>query len=212
MGIISKGIMGGFSGTVGTVVGSSWQGIDYIRSRPTYRKDRQFTTEQVDQQLKFGLVTRFSHSLADLLNLTYKRYSKRQTARNSAVSYLLKNAVAGSSPHFYLNYAKVLVSRGLLLGAKEARAMAGPGTTITITWGNNAGAGGAKTNDRAIVVAYCPELEQSCYAITAARRSSGTTSLEVSGFMGCRVHTWLSFMTENGKGMANSVYAGALDL
>ena len=29
MGTISKGILGGFSGTVGTVIGGSWKGIDY---------------------------------------------------------------------------------------------------------------------------------------------------------------------------------------
>ncbi len=33
MGTISKGILGGFSGKVGTVVGGSWKGIDYMRSR-----------------------------------------------------------------------------------------------------------------------------------------------------------------------------------
>jgi hypothetical protein len=28
---ISQGILGGFSGTVGTVVGGHWRGIDYMR-------------------------------------------------------------------------------------------------------------------------------------------------------------------------------------
>jgi hypothetical protein len=38
MGKISKGILGGFSGTVGTVVGGKWKGIDYMRSKPSIRK------------------------------------------------------------------------------------------------------------------------------------------------------------------------------
>ncbi len=33
MGTISKGILGGFSGTVGTVIGGSWKGIEYMRSQ-----------------------------------------------------------------------------------------------------------------------------------------------------------------------------------
>ena len=32
MGIIKKGILGGFSGIVGNVGGASWKGIDYIGS------------------------------------------------------------------------------------------------------------------------------------------------------------------------------------
>src|SRR5690606_508733 len=35
MGIIKQGILGGFSGKVGNVVGASWKGIDYIRSLPS---------------------------------------------------------------------------------------------------------------------------------------------------------------------------------
>ena len=33
MGTISKGILGGFSGKVGTVIGGNWKGIDYMRSK-----------------------------------------------------------------------------------------------------------------------------------------------------------------------------------
>jgi hypothetical protein len=32
---ISNGILGGFSGTAGTVVGGKWKGIDYMHSKPT---------------------------------------------------------------------------------------------------------------------------------------------------------------------------------
>lgn len=34
MGTFSKGILGGFSGTVGTVIGGNWKGIQYMRSQP----------------------------------------------------------------------------------------------------------------------------------------------------------------------------------
>ena len=34
MGTVKKGILGDFSGKVGSVVGSNWKGIGYIRSLP----------------------------------------------------------------------------------------------------------------------------------------------------------------------------------
>ena len=37
MGTIKKGILGGFSGIVGTVVGANWRGMDIMRSRPKAR-------------------------------------------------------------------------------------------------------------------------------------------------------------------------------
>ena len=38
MGTINKGILGGFSGKVGNVVGGTWKGIDYMRSKSNHRK------------------------------------------------------------------------------------------------------------------------------------------------------------------------------
>jgi hypothetical protein len=37
MGTINKGILGGFSGKVGTVVGGTWKGIDYMCSKSNRR-------------------------------------------------------------------------------------------------------------------------------------------------------------------------------
>jgi hypothetical protein len=209
---VTKGIQGGFSGAVGTVVGSSWRGIDYMRSHASYPKGRTYSLAQLDQQRKFGLVNSFTKTLTDLLRTTYKLYAKRQSGVNSATSYLLQKAIAGSSPHFELDYSKVLISRGNLLGARNAGVRMDADGIITFTWINNAGAGGAKTSDRAIIVAYCPELKQSRYAITTASRSSSTVSMPAAAFSGYPIHTWLGFIAENEKAIANSVYAGALGL
>ena len=50
MGRISKGILGGFSGTVGTVVGGNWKGIDYMRSKTTSRKSGSSIAQDVHLQ------------------------------------------------------------------------------------------------------------------------------------------------------------------
>ena len=51
-GTIQKGILGGFSGKVGTVVGGSWKGIDYMRCKSN-RRNFNHTDKQLAQQLKF---------------------------------------------------------------------------------------------------------------------------------------------------------------
>jgi hypothetical protein len=37
MATFEKGILGGFSGKVGTVIGGNWKGIDFMRSRANKR-------------------------------------------------------------------------------------------------------------------------------------------------------------------------------
>ena len=48
MGTFKNGILGGFSGTLGPAVGSSWKGINVIRSRPTRKRYR--TSEEKTRQ------------------------------------------------------------------------------------------------------------------------------------------------------------------
>ncbi|MFD1166317.1 hypothetical protein ACFQ2C_11935 [Sphingobacterium daejeonense] len=40
MAIISKGILGAYYGKVGEVVGSSWRGINYVKSLPRKIKEQ----------------------------------------------------------------------------------------------------------------------------------------------------------------------------
>ncbi|MDD4417119.1 MAG: DUF6266 family protein, partial [Proteiniphilum sp.] len=55
MGTIKQGILGGFSGKVGNIVGASWRGIDYIRSMPASVRNPR-TVAQVSQRTRFALI------------------------------------------------------------------------------------------------------------------------------------------------------------
>ena len=52
MGKIKQGILGGFRGTVGTVVGSSWNGIAYMKGKPQSVKNPK-TAAQLQQRAYF---------------------------------------------------------------------------------------------------------------------------------------------------------------
>ena len=52
MGKIKQGILGGFKGKVGTVIGSSWNGIAYMRGLPQSQKDPK-TAAQIAQRAFF---------------------------------------------------------------------------------------------------------------------------------------------------------------
>ena len=210
MGRLNKGILGGFSGVVGTVVGSNWNGIDYMRSKPARRSAASYSQAQRDQQQKFTRAVAFMQTLGNLTDITFHAYAVRQTGRNSAISYLLKNAITGSSPLFSIDYSKVLISRGNLLMPTGVTAVAGTASRVHFSWTNNGGDGKAKNNDRAVVVVHCPILNQSVYSITSATRSAETVSIEVAAFNGYTVHTWIGFLSDDWKLVANSVYTGQL--
>ncbi len=54
MGTINQGILGGFSGKVGSVIGASWKDISYMRTRAVNTKDAH-TEKQLNQRARFTL-------------------------------------------------------------------------------------------------------------------------------------------------------------
>lgn len=209
MGIISKGILGGFSGTVGTVIGGSWKGITYMRSQPARRTSNP-SEAQLLQQAKFRLAMRFVTSLSGLFVISFRQYANRMTGINSAFSYLLKNAITGTYPSYTIDYSKVLISRGDLPNAENPTAAAVAGSIINFTWTNNTGTGKASNDDTAILVVYCPALHLALYTTNGAARSSGSQAYNAAVFEGEQVETWVGFISANGREIASSIYTGQL--
>jgi hypothetical protein len=118
MGTIKKGILGGFSGKVGTVVGASWKGISYMRSLPQHVKTPR-TEGQISQRSKFALTLNFLKPITGFLRTGWKLYAHRQSPFNAAMSYALANAINRTYPNYAIDPSKVLVSRGSLAPAGQ---------------------------------------------------------------------------------------------
>ena len=129
MGKIKKGILGGFNGKVGTVIGSSWRGIAYMRSLPQNVRNPR-TEPQVRQRSKFTETLKFLKPLTPMLRVGWKHYGHRQSAFNAATSYTIANAIVGELPNFEIDASRVLISRGSLTQAINATAAIDNGTII----------------------------------------------------------------------------------
>ena len=209
MGRISKGILGGFSGTVGTVVGGNWKGIDYMRSKAVSRTSGTSTAQEV-HRAKFALATKFNRSMKDLLSISFRDFANKMTGTNSALSFTLKNAVVGIYPDLKIDYAQVLVARGNMPNALTPSSASTAAGVVSFSWTDNSGVGNAHPSDSTILVAYCESLNQTQYTIGGATRSSGSGTLKVPSFRGKEVQTWLAFIGHRGKEIATSVYTGAV--
>jgi hypothetical protein len=207
MGTINKGILGGFSGKVGTVIGGTWKGIAYMRSIGTNRVLNP-TEKQLSQQLKFALAMRFLQPMAGLLNISFHDFAIRMTGINNALSYTLDNAITGVYPSFEIDYAEALVSRGNLPNVLGPAVTSGAGSVLTFSWTDNSGVGIAKATDKAIFVAYCPDLRQAIYTTAGGLRSDLTGELNLLPFSGLAVETWIGFISESGNIVANSIFTG----
>ena len=90
MGTIKQGILGGFSGRVGTVVGSTWKSVHYMRALAVSVNNPN-TEKQQSQRNKFSTALNFLKTMTPFVRIGYKNYTKDQSAFNAAMSYILKN-------------------------------------------------------------------------------------------------------------------------
>lgn len=204
---ITKGILGPVNGKVGTVVGSNWRGIDYIRSKSAPKKG-QATLAQLDQQMRFTLMTGFLQSVKGMVQVGFQKAAQKQTALNAALSYNLKNGTTGLYPNISLQYNMLLLSRGDLPNAQNVSAIAGTVGKVNFIWTNNGSTGKAKDDDIALITVYCPDTLHAVYTVNGPARSAEQAILDVSQFSGKTVETWMGFMSADGKEIANSLYTG----
>jgi len=207
MGTIKKGVLGGFSGKVGSVVGASWKGIDYIRSLPASVKNPR-TEGQVTQRTKFTVALEFLRPIIAYLNVGFKPYASKQSPYNAAMSYNVSNAVTGTFPDFEMDYPNALVSKGSLLGAEDASATTDAGS-ISFAWTDNSEVSNALSTDKAMPLAFNISKGQAVFKTNGAERSTEADTLTIpANWSGDDVEVYLGFVSNDGLLVATSAYLG----
>ena len=157
MATLSKGILGGFSGKVGPVVGATWRGMDVIRSRPKSSK-RTPSERQLEQQLKFKLAISFLQPIKNIQSRFFGSGSGVKSRVNLAVSYTISEAIQMVAGLPELIYNKVLITRGELTSFQNAVLTTQPGGVLHLEWEDNSTQGDAAPKDQVSIVCYCAEL------------------------------------------------------
>ena len=204
---INNGILGGFSGKVGTVVGATWRDIDYMRAVAHPRRSPASSAELL-QQAKMAIVSSFLRPLKSLLNIGFRDFARKKTGANAAQSYNMKNAVILKDNDVAILCSETLVCRGDLPNVKEA--VAGPAEKglVNFAWKDNTGLGKANAMDKAILVVVCHAYDGCIYTMEGGLRGDGAAVIPVSGYSGQEVQTWLSFLSKDGKDIAASIFTG----
>lgn len=171
MGTYKNGIAGPFSGKIGTVVGSSWKGIDYMRSLPR-RSYRPPTDKQKAQRMKMALAVEFLSPISALVNIGFASEAIKTSGFNVATSSFITNAITGTYPHQAVNYSMVLISLGNLTGAWNTTISSTQSGTLIISWNDNSGSGTAKSNDTALVLIYNPVKAKYHYTMAGPQRNA----------------------------------------
>jgi hypothetical protein len=161
-------------------------------------------TTQPEKLLK---ASTFVKALKPLLFITYRFTCEKVSYYKCAMRHVL-HWISGLPPELVIDYSKVLVASGNRFNTE--RAVAKPvGDTVLFKWENDLIPKDYAT-DKAILVAYCEALNKCIYTTMGPPRTARRATLEVAAFRGQAIHTWLSFITADGRQVADSIYTGKL--
>jgi hypothetical protein len=212
MGTYNKGILGSFSGKVGTVVGASWRGKNVMRSLPR-KSTKPPTDEQLLQRTVFSVVVKFLNPIKSIVGTYFGKQQGDKSPFNLATGYHMLEAVDDIGNEIVIDFPRVLISRGDLQGVVGGSySYAQPGM-IDMLWTDNSGQGNAAPDDQLIVVLYAPAINTFSVYNPAGLRADGQTVLNYDPFFeGLDVHGWATFVKADGSLAATSVYLGELTL
>lgn len=205
MGKIKQGLLGGFSGKVGPVVGSSWKGIAVIKSMPLSVANPR-TASQVNNRVGFAFVVALSKTiLVAVLKPLLDRFAVKMSGYNL---FMQRNRDYWDETGI-INYADINISEGNVT-AFENLALDNDSANdgYLLTWDNNTGVGDALATDEAYGFVVNVTQDDVVPFVLNTARSTGTMivaeneNIEV----GDVVHVYVAFRRADGTKASNTSY------
>lgn len=203
-----KGIHGAYQGKVGNIVGSSWRGIDYVRSLPK-KSSKAASEDQLAQRMKFGMTTSFLKSIKDVLMLGFSDSKQRnKTGYNVAFKQFINNAFVGSYPNFTIDYAAVKIASGGLASLVGLQAVEAFPKVLSLTWDPIGNRFNAFDDDQVLVILY-DQVDNLFFAYEGATRLDATMEITLpDSYTGKTIVGWTFNIHRDGVITSSSQYLG----
>lgn len=214
MATLKNGVNGGFSGTVGSVIGSSWKGIDYMKGKHRLKKYRKPPTgKQQFTRDKFKEIGEFFVSFKDVLRVGLgQRNLKRMTPYNLAFK-LNKNAFERTGDTIRIDFSRIVLSKGAAVskpGMCSVEWREGP--ELDVRWEIFGHCLTERPTDRIVLTAYCEEEPEAISDIGHRTRAHCEMRVAIpQNWVDRTVHVYLFMVSEKGL-CSETVYVGPLKI
>ncbi|QNN41500.1 DUF6266 family protein [Pedobacter roseus] len=211
MATYSKGANGAFSGKVGSIVGSNWRGVDYLKSLPK-KSNKQSSDLQLAQRRKFALAPIYLSPIKDILNIGFKdKQLNKTTGYNAAVKIFLNNAIVGDYPDFTIDFSQIVLSKGSLSVFHGLSAVL-QGTDIVLSWQSISNRYNAFDDDMLMVVLFNDTKKMYLVYEDAQRAALTYTAIVGNTAAGDVFYAWAFAVKRENNVVSNSQYLGSFTM
>lgn len=215
MALVTTGPYLGFSGSVGEITYSLQKNGTTVASKKNKKRTLPAT---VKQQVIMDETAIFSKAMRPLKEFVHVGYALegQKTGRNpynAMVSATRKNVFQGEvlTKARPFDFSQLLITKGDMPIVEAAHAeMTYFG--IAFTWSPEIITSVTHYSDQVIMMAYFPDLQEARYITSGAQRFLGKDLLRLEGIKkGYTAEIYISFISNDHKGISNSTYLGQLD-
>ncbi|WP_316817387.1 DUF6266 family protein [Pedobacter nyackensis] len=208
---IKNGILGGFSGKVGTVVGYNLGDESHMRALP--RRHAKFTENELLNMAKFKLVQDHLTPLKDFLRVGFKDYGTKMGGYRSAISYTRKIALVSDDAGFYIDPALLKVSGGNLPQAVNPVAIFEDPMHVKFTWDITNISSEYRADQAMLLIYDVSDRAVITYILSGNFRSSGSQTVEIPNtFKGKEVDVYIGFVAADRSKQSDSQYLGKISI
>jgi hypothetical protein len=209
MGVINGGILGGFSGKVGGVVGTSWKGIAVMKAMPQSVANPK-TAPQVEQRNALTAVVALATILLSLvIKPLWDRFASKMSGYNAFVQANIDRFPDG----VFTTPSAFVISMGKMAKTLISSAVAvNNASTITLNWVNDAGEGYKLASDLAYAVVFNFTEDYWICSTTNTLRSSGSIVLDTPFALSTSdsLYCYLAFKRADGTIVSETGYLNKL--
>lgn len=206
---IKNGILGGFSGKVGNVVGYQLGEECHMRALPV--RHAPYTKNELLNMEKFKMVQDHLRPLKDFLKVGFKNYGTKTGGYRSAVSYTRKNALVSDETGFRIDPALLRVSGGSLPQAVNPEVTFEVSGHITFKW-DTSDVTYEYESDQVMLLLYdvAGKFAES-YVFNGAFRGTGMQVTKIpSMFKGKETDVYMGFIAGDRSSQSDSQYLGRM--
>lgn len=208
---LEHGLLGMFRGKLGGVVVYQLMGKTVVRTvgkvqlPPT---EKQLAIRQ-GMSLVNGLLKPIQAFIKEGFRVEAAKVAKHP--QNLAVSYNMKNALKGYYPNREIDYPKVRLTQGELMGP-EHPAVELTATGLNFTWDNLLPLKKIEEYDQVMIMVYFPALGRAFFITEGVLRVTGMQSVTLSASMQTAyMETYMAFVASDRSAISNSVYTGSFN-
>lgn len=188
---ISWGILDGFIGKVGTVVGSFWKGKPVMRGYKRQIRDAHTEAQQL-VRTRFAAINSLSSAFLSAIRIGFAETARsRRTTEGNVFVKLNWDFVHADSPgSATVDYTDLALSKGNLPAILFGNASFSTPNTVVVAISDPASAIGADPEDLAYIFVYSPEDGSGVLAAPKMRSDSEITCGVPDYWAGQRVHVY----------------------